>query len=354
MRGAWQCPQHEVTTSRPVATTLARCLGERRTPGPCARSESNGARSTIESAADRPARRAAAGDARPGRRHQQAASAHTNADERDVRQALGHAHQLPDVRRQNRVKVSVDGAGVADTTFGSSYSQTFAFADSTVAHSWTVKVTGVGRPGRQKGWTLHQERHVDAVRAAGRLPGAARHPAARRPSCTPPHDDTRSARCAGRRTASTRPITVEKQKRTRDLLVGRRLVGARARGAEWTTYETYTVPTTSEDCPGTEVTADGTDVHAAELHRRTPPHLRRRRGLPLGRRASRRAARVLDAVAENGYVLVGQTHYGPYDLTSWSAAEKIKHGCVGELVTPRSTSRRPVTPTGRSTSRPAR
>ena len=43
-------------------------------------------------------------------------------------------------------------------------------------------------------------------------------------------------------------------------------------------------------------------------------------------------ARVLDAVAEDGYVLVGQTHYGPYDLTSWTIAEKIQHGCVGELV----------------------
>ena len=49
--------------------------------------------------------------------------------------------------KQNTVKVTVDGAVKADTTFGSGYSQTFTFAE-TVAHTFNLPGT---RRGSQEG-----------------------------------------------------------------------------------------------------------------------------------------------------------------------------------------------------------
>ncbi len=79
----------------------------------------------------------------------------------------------------NRVQVTIDGTSRPTPTFGASYTQTFTFADSTMAHTWTVKVTAVGRPGRQQGLVVHPERDVHAVRTSGRVPVPGRHPAAR-------------------------------------------------------------------------------------------------------------------------------------------------------------------------------
>ncbi len=103
--------------------------------------------------------------------------------------------------------------------------------------------------------------------------------------------------------------------------------------SEWTTYSTHTVDTTPEDCPGKQVTAT---VPAYTPPSCTDaPHLTYSAGEGFHWVASGPdSARVLDAVAEDGYVLVGQTHYGPYDLTAWTIAEKIQHGCVATLAIP--------------------
>jgi hypothetical protein len=258
-----------------------------------------------------------------------AASAHTNSVSATCAKLSVNLSNYQSSGGQNHVTVTVDGAQKADTAFGSSYSQLFPFADETVAHSWTVKVTAWDDPDAQKGWTFTKS--GTSVPCAP--PDACPDLAGTQPPgtmCTPPHSDYEKREVRGTPNCEHQTITVEKQKRTRTYAWDGDSWEA-GPWSEWTTYSTYKVTTTPEDCPGKEVTA------AAPTY--TPPsctdapHLTYAGGEGYHWVASGPdTARVLDAVAEDGYVLVGQTHYGPYDLTSWTLAEKIKHGCVGELV----------------------
>ncbi len=230
---------------------------------------------------------------------------------------------------QNRVTVTVDGAQKADTAFGSSYSQTFPFADETVAHSWTVNVTAWDDPNGQKGWSFTKSGTSEPCAPPDACPDL---PGTQPPGtmCTPPHSDYEKREVRGTPDCEHEKITVEKQKRTRTYTWDGDSWEP-GPWSEWTTYSTYKIHTTPEDCPGKEVTAAAPSYTPPSCT--DAPHLTYSAGEGYHWVASGPdTARVLDAVAEDGYVLVGQTHYGPYDLTSWTLAEKIQHGCVGELV----------------------
>lgn len=55
--------------------------------------------------------------------------------------------------KTNTVVVTIDGVEVANTTFGTSYSNTFAFSDKYVAHDYSVAVTAHDDPAGYRGWT---------------------------------------------------------------------------------------------------------------------------------------------------------------------------------------------------------
>src|SRR3954471_15047821 len=83
-----------------------------------------------------------------------AASAHTSSVSATCAKLSVNLSSYQSSGGQNHVTVTVDGAQKADAAFGSSYSQFFPFADQTVAHSWTVKVTAWDDPDGQKGWSF--------------------------------------------------------------------------------------------------------------------------------------------------------------------------------------------------------
>jgi hypothetical protein len=54
----------------------------------------------------------------------------------------------------NTLRVWIDGAARATTTFGASTSATFSFGDPTVSHTWRVSVAAWDDPTGEMGWTF--------------------------------------------------------------------------------------------------------------------------------------------------------------------------------------------------------
>ena len=182
---------------------------------------------------------------------------------------------------QNTVKVTVDGATKADTAFGSSYNQTFPFADETSSHTWTVQVKAWDDAGGQKGWSFTKSGTSNPCAppdACPQLPGT-QPPGTQ---CTAPHADDEKREVRGTPDCTHETVTVEKQKRTRTYTWDGDSWEP-GPWSEWTTYSTYKIHTTPEDCtppdacpqlpgtqpPGTQCTAPHADYEKREV-RGTP------------------------------------------------------------------------------------
>ena len=88
---------------------------------------------------------------------------------------------------------------------------------------------------------------------------------------------------------------------------------------------------TPEECPH-RGDAGSSGVHATELHGRAPPSPTRTARATTGSRADRHGARPRRRRRGRLRPRSVRPTTGPYDLTSWTLAEKIQHGCVGKLV----------------------
>jgi LPXTG-motif cell wall-anchored protein len=81
-------------------------------------------------------------------------------------------------RKANHVTVTINGAAVADTDFGASYNETFAFANKYQANTWSVTWTAYddsqysgSRTGTSSACALPNEPAKDAVASASTTPG---------------------------------------------------------------------------------------------------------------------------------------------------------------------------------------
>jgi LPXTG-motif cell wall-anchored protein len=231
----------------------------------------------------------------------------------------------------NTVRVVVDGTVVAESAFGSSYARDFAFGDATLPHSWNVTVTAADDPDRSRGWSFSRSgtsAPCTPPDACPDLPGDQ----APGTDCTQPGDEMEVRWLHGAPDCTTHTVTNIKQARSRSYGWDG---SAWTPGpwSEWKTVTTEKIPTGPEQCPATEVTA------AAPAY--TPPNCASGPTLsyPPGdgyhwELSGTPETRTLNAVADAGRTLVGQTVFGPYDTTPWSAEERTAHGCVALLADP--------------------
>lgn len=231
----------------------------------------------------------------------------------------------------NTVRVVIDGATRTETSFGSSYAQVFTLGDPATSHTWSVAVTASDDPDGSRGWTISRTGTTTPCAPPDACPDL---PGDQPPgtSCTQPGDEMEVRWLHGAPDCTTHTVTSTKQSRSRTYSWNG-TSWAPGPWSAWTTVKTTTTPTTPEQCPATQVTA------AAPTY--SPPDCSSAPSLSYApgdgyhwTLSGPPEARVLTAVAEDNRTLVGQTVFGPYDTTPWTAEERAAHGCVAELAEP--------------------
>jgi hypothetical protein len=252
------------------------------------------------------------------------ASAHTPAVDVSCEQLTVRLASYQAGAEPNTVRVVVDGAELANTPFGAAYDRTFTFTDAAVAHDWSVAVTAFDDPSGANGWTFTRSGTTSPCAPPDACPELSgdQPPGT---SCTQPGDEIEGRVIDGAPDCTTGTVTSITQTRTRSYTWdGTSWVPEP--WSPWTTTRTDVVPVPPGTCDSTEVTA------VAPTY--TPPSCTTAPALdhPAGtgyrwELSGTPEAQILTAVAEDGYTLVGQTTFGPYDTTPWTDAEKEAHGC---------------------------
>ncbi|MBA2954706.1 hypothetical protein GON03_10255 [Nocardioides sp. MAH-18] len=260
-----------------------------------------------------------------------AASAHTPSISVTCDKLTVSLTNYQDSASPNSVRVVTDGAVRAETPFGSSYAQVFTLGDPTTPHTWSVTVTASDDPDGSNGWTISRSGTTTPCAPPDACPDL---PGDQPPgtSCTQPGDEVEVRWLHGAPDCTTHTVTSTKESRSRTYSWNG-TSWTPGPWSAWTTVTTTTTPTTPEQCPGTEVTATTPTYSPPDCS--SAPSLTYAAGEGYHWTLSGPPeARVLTAVAENGRTLVGQTVFGPYDTTPWTADERAAHGCVAQLAEP--------------------
>ncbi|MBA2954707.1 hypothetical protein GON03_10260 [Nocardioides sp. MAH-18] len=231
----------------------------------------------------------------------------------------------------NTVKVVVDGATLADTTFVEEYSQSFGLGNPAVAHTWSVAVTAWDDPDGSIGWTFTKSDSSTPCTPPDACPDLEGD---QPPDtmCTPPPDDKETREVRGTPDCTSETVTVTTEERTRSYSWnGTSWVPGP--WSSWKTVSTRSEPTQPGDCAENKVTSAAPGYTPPSCA--SAPSLHLPQGVGYHWVLSGPAdARIATAVADTGYTLTGTTVYGPYDTTAWTAQKRVEEGCAVVLAAP--------------------